>query len=312
MGDCLLLTSAVRALKAEFPSFRVSVLVETRFADVFDGNPDFDQIIRVDNKSATVGRLLTRRFDLVINMHGGPTSLVYALSARGIRIGGEHYQHAWAYRGTFPRPNPDIHTVASTLELFQWLGVRASTPPPLRYERHPEVAAHVRARLTQLAVPYVVIHPASVMVTKRWPADRFAMLAEWLAQRSLRVVLTCGPGEDALVAEIQKMAPGVIALPGLSIPELAELIRQARCYVGNDSGPMHLATAVGTPTVAIWGSSSSVRWHPWGVEQRVVQNPFACNPCPGYRCLVASSPLCIESVTVAQVQGAVDSILLKA
>src|SRR3954462_5492364 len=104
MGDCLLLTSPVRALKAEFPSFRVSVLVERRFADVFDGNPDFDEIIRVDRKAATIGRLLTRRFDIVVNLHGGPTSLVYALSARGMRIGGEHYQHAWAYAGTFPRP----------------------------------------------------------------------------------------------------------------------------------------------------------------------------------------------------------------
>jgi ADP-heptose:LPS heptosyltransferase len=313
MGDCLLLTSPVRALKAQFPSFRIAVLVEKRFADVFDGNPDFDQIIRVQDKAATVARLFTRRFDLVLNLHGGPTSLVYARSARGLRVGGEHYQHAWGYRATFPRPNPNIHTVASTLELFQWLGVHESSPPPLRYERHPDASDQVRARLTDVLAtptePYVVVHPAAVMDTKRWPVDRFALLARWLGAQGLRVVLTCGPAEEPLVAAIERKVAGVLALPGLSIPELAELIRGARCYVGNDSGPMHLATAVGTPTVAIWGSSSSVRWHPWGVDQRVVQNPFTCNPCPGYRCLVADSPLCIESVTVAQVQEAVRSIL---
>ena len=124
----------------------------------------------------------------------------------------------------------------------------------------------------------------------------------------MRVVLTSGPGEEALLTTIQQAVSGVTALPGLGIPELAELIRGAQLYVGNDSGPMHLATAVGTSTVAIWGSSSSVRWHPWGVAHRVVQNPFACNPCPGYRCLVASSPLCIESVTVEQVEGAIRDI----
>ena len=80
-------------------------------------------------------------------------------------------------------------------------------------------------------------------------------------------------------------------------------------YIGNDSGPMHLAAAVGTPTVAVWGSSDSRRWRPWGVEHRVVQNPFECNPCPGYRCLVADSPLCIESVTVDQVNAAVEEVL---
>jgi heptosyltransferase-3 len=101
-------------------------------------------------------------------------------------------------------------------------------------------------------------------------------------------------------------------LLGLSIPELAELLRGAQLYLGNDSGPMHLAAAVGTKTVAVWGSSDSRRWRPWAVEHRVVQNPFECNPCPGYRCLVAATPLCIESVTVDQVNSAVGELLRQA
>src|SRR5262252_5997700 len=80
MGDCLLLTSPVRALKEEFPRFRVSVLVESRFASCFDGNPDFDEIISVGSKFE-VRRLLARRFDAVVNLHGGPTSLAYACTA---------------------------------------------------------------------------------------------------------------------------------------------------------------------------------------------------------------------------------------
>src|SRR5215831_19642256 len=72
MGDCLLLTSTLRVLKSEFPSFRISVLVEERFADVYDGNPDIAEIIRVRGKASTVGQLLLRSFDAVINLHGGP------------------------------------------------------------------------------------------------------------------------------------------------------------------------------------------------------------------------------------------------
>src|SRR5436309_11358533 len=77
MGDCLLLTSPVRALKEEFPSFRISVLVEPRFAPCFSGNPDFDEVIPARGKLTTGGRLLTRRFNAIVNLHGGPTSLTY-------------------------------------------------------------------------------------------------------------------------------------------------------------------------------------------------------------------------------------------
>ena len=309
MGDLLLLTSPVRALKSEFPRFRVSVLVEARFSDVFDGNPDVDETIVVNSKASTLARLLTRRFDAVINLHGGPTSLLYTVAAGGYRIGGEQYPYGWAYSATYPKPDPDLHTAASTLNTFRYLGLEAAIAPPLRFAPHAAAARRVQARLGAVGEgPYVVVHPAAMMVTKRWPATRFATLVSWLHRRGLRAVLTCGPGEEDVVQEVAAEARDALVLTGLTIPELAELVRGAKVYIGNDSGPMHLATAVGTPTVAVWGSSSAVRWHPWGVEHRVVQNPFACNPCPGYRCLVADSPLCIESVTVEQVQVAVQEI----
>jgi len=308
MGDCLLLTSPVRALKSEFPGFRVSVLVDARFAACFSGNPDFDEVIPAAGKADTLRRLLTRRFDLIVNLHGGPTSFLYALAARGPAVGAEHYQYASLYRATFPKPDGAIHTTASTLGTFRWMGVRGDTPPPLRFERDELLAARVSKQLaTAFGQPstYAVVHPAALMDTKRWPLDRFSALTSWLRHQEMRIVVTSGPGEEALAHQLQQSVSDAVVITGLSIPELAELIRGARLYIGNDSGPMHLATAVGTRTVAIWGSSSSVRWHPWGVEHRVVQNPFACNPCPGYRCLVAPTPLCIESVTVEQVQKAV-------
>jgi ADP-heptose:LPS heptosyltransferase len=153
--------------------------------------------------------------------------------------------------------------------------------------------------------PYAVIHPAALMETKRWAADRFGAVARELLAQNLTVVLTCGRGEESIVGKVAQEVSPVTILLGLRIPELAELIRGARLFVGNDSGPMHLAAAVGTPTVAVWGSSDSTRWRPWSVRHQVVQNPFECNPCPGYRCLVAETPLCIESVTADQTIAAV-------
>jgi lipopolysaccharide heptosyltransferase III len=307
MGDCLLLTSPVRALKAEFPGFRVSVLVEERFAPCFDGNPDFAHIISTSTKPRTAAKLLIRHYNAVINLHGGPTSFLYSCFAWGRRIGGDGYPYRKLYHGRFPAPVPEAHTVESTFAAFRWMGVHAEELPPLRYEIHASEAARIQESVA--GRPYAVIHPAAMMETKRWAADRFAAVARILQERGLRVVLTCGPGEETVVGQVAKDVPASTIILGLNIPELAELLRGAQVYIGNDSGPMHLAAAVGTPTIAVWGSSNATRWRPWHVDHRVVQNPFECNPCPGYRCLVADTPLCIESVTVDQVRAAVNDLL---
>src|SRR5437879_187960 len=159
MGDCMLMTAPVRALKEEFPQFRVTVLVETQFADCFDGNPDFDEILVVSNKFAAGARLLTRYFDAIVNLHGGPTSLLYSCLAWGNRIGAEHYQGAKLYQGLVPRPEPNAHTVESTMAVLRWLGVRREVPPPLRYEIHPKEGARMQEKLK--GRQYVVIHPGS-------------------------------------------------------------------------------------------------------------------------------------------------------
>jgi ADP-heptose:LPS heptosyltransferase len=308
MGDCLLLTSPVRALKQQFPGFSISVLVEARFAACFSRNPDIAEIIVARNKFQTAARLVTRRFDIVINLHGGPTSGIYARLARGLRIGREHYQHRMLYDALAPGPELSAHTVESTMALFHWLGLRAGAVPALRFEIHSLEAARIRAKVPD---SYAVIHPAAVLETKRWPAARFSELARRLSAHGLKIVVTAGPGEEACAIQVAESIDGAAVLLGLSIAELAELIRAARLYVGNDSGPLHLAAAVGTPSVAVWGSSESRRWHPWKVTHRVVQNPFECNPCPGYRCLVADSPLCIESVSVDQVAAAAEELLTR-
>src|SRR5205814_4736155 len=116
MGDCLLLTSPVSALKREFPAFRISVLVERRWLPCFENNPDFDHVLAVDSKLSAALTLLGRRFDAIVNLHGGTTSFVYSCLAWGKRIGAEHYRYARLYHGLFPPPDPGVHTVKSTME----------------------------------------------------------------------------------------------------------------------------------------------------------------------------------------------------
>ena len=307
MGDCLLLTSPLHALKEEFPAFHITLLVEPRFSDCFSRNPDVDEILSAESKLSVMLQLLTRRFDAIVNLHGGTTSLLYSWLPRGQRIGVEHYRARNLYHGLVPAPAPQAHTVESTMAVLHWLGVRCAQAPALQYAKHPEYAARMEEKLS--GRPYVVIHPGAVMETKRWDSRSFGEVARGLLSRGFSVVVTAGPGEESFASKVAKEVQGTVIVLGLNIPGLAELIRGARLYVGNDAGPMHLAAAVGTPVVAAWGSSDSRRWHPWAKDFRVVQNPFECNPCPGYRCLVAKSPLCIESVSVNQVDTAVEELL---
>jgi len=196
--------------------------------------------------------------------------------------------------------------VEGVLDRFRWLGLRAEAPPSLYYGPQPAARAWVAGKIGRR--PYVVIHPGALMETKRWSTERFRTLGRLLNEKGWKVIVTAGPGEGDLACRAAGDLDDSLVLLGLTMPRLAELIRGADLYIGNDSGPMHLAAAVGTPTVAVWGSSNSKRWHPWQVPHRVVQNPFECNPCPGYRCLVADTPLCIESVSVDQVGEAVASL----
>jgi cystathionine gamma-synthase len=308
LGDCLLLTGPVRALKQQFPRFRVSVLVEERFRECFSRNSDFEEILTTgSSKYATLRQLSSRRFDAVVNLHGGRTSLIYACAPHGPRIGIDDFRYRFAYSGLIPRGEDRMHTVEKTMEWFRWMGLGAMEAPRLSYASHPEHAAWARHVMGE--GPYAVIHPGASLDTKRWSVDGFAALGETLESMGLRSAVTAGPGEEALASRLSQRLPASTVMLDLGLPRLAELIRGAELYLGNDAGPMHLAAAVGTPTVAVWGSSSALRWRPWGVPHRVVQNLLECNPCPGYGCRVAPTPLCIESATVGQVADAVQSLL---
>src|SRR2546428_6165222 len=121
MGDCLLLTAPIRALKAQFPAFRITILVEPRFVDCFDANPDVDEILSAPDKWSFAARLLTRRFDAIVNLHGGPTGLLYSCLGWGNRNGAETYQSARLFQGVFPRTPPGAPPMESTIDVLRCL-----------------------------------------------------------------------------------------------------------------------------------------------------------------------------------------------
>jgi heptosyltransferase-1 len=164
---------------------------------------------------------------------------------------------------------------------------------------------------TETGQPQAVLHPGARWSTKLWPTDHWARLAEWLVRdKGFQVVITGSPGDRDLTAEIVAQA-GVplINLAGrTSLVELAALLQQARLAVTTDTGPMHLAAALGTPVVALFGPTAPWRTGPFGEGHEVVRLALPCSPCFRRQC---PEPRCLTELSVAGAQEAVEKILVR-
>ncbi len=246
LGDCVLTTPALGLLKQFRPDLRVTVIVEPRFAAVFEGNPDVDEI-----------RNGFTRADLTINFHGGPRSMALTLGSRW-RAGFAHHRGSLLYTHPIPRAQEilgierKVHTAEHLASAMFWLGVpKAEIPRARLYAAAPPDLA-----------PYVVIHPFASAPDKTWPAERFLEVARRLS--GLEPVFLAGPDDDISPFEkfrVWKNEP---------LARVISLISGAALFVGNDSGPAHIAAAFGIPAIVIFGASDPVIWAPWRTDAAVL------------------------------------------
>jgi heptosyltransferase-3 len=321
LGDVALLTPALAALHSWRPDLRISVLVEPAWRAVLEGNPAISEILIARGFAATALELRRRKFLVVFNQHGGPTSaFLTAASGAAARVCWKGKQFDFLYNVLAPDAvefygTLQVHTVEQRMSQFYWTGLLRGPIP--RAEVFPSGDARLRIGeiLSGTGIAsgeaYAVIQPGGRYFTKRWAVEHFAELGKWLSEaRGIRPVVILGPGEREIASAVrEKFGGGAVVLESLELRLLIALIAGARLFVGNDAGPAHLASAAGTPAVIIFGSSSSVHWRPWKVEHRVVQNDFPCNPCKGDRCYAFNEPRCILSVTFEQVRDACEALL---
>lgn len=321
LGDVVMLAPALAALHAWRADLRLSVVLEPAFTAVLEGNPAVSEILVLRKIVPTAWELRRRRFPVTFNQHGGPTSALLAAAAGSpTRVCWAGCQFSFLYSTLVPAAESfygrsSFHTVEHRLTQFYWTGLPRGPIPPAQIFPQPDAAARVAETLATSGIaagqPYVVLHPGAAYFTKRWAVEHFAGLAQWLRRScALAPVVILGPGDCEIAPAVRKQfAAGDVVLDALDLRELIAVIAGARLFVGNDSGPAHLAAAAGPPVVVIFGSSDSVTWRPWQVPHRVVQNDFPCNPCPGDRCYAFDEPRCILSVTLDQVRAACEAIL---
>lgn len=318
------------AIRRHVPDATLEYLVEEAAEPVVRHNPHLDRVIvaarprgvrRVLYDAALAWRLRRRRFDVVIDFHGGPRS-AWLTRATGAprRIGYAVPGRTWAYTDQIPwSPSlvPPRHSVRNQWDLLRPLGIAAPEEGRTPVEMPPDAAAAaaVDQRLRHAGVPahapLVLIHVSAGNPFRRWPAGGFSELAATLAldDPSRRIIITSGPSErgaaDAIAAAAQlhagTAAQSIVRCGEFDLSELRVLASRAALYVGGDSGPLHIAATTAVPIVALFGPTLPERSMPWrtaGTRALAVDaGPLPCRPChqrhcaPGdFRCLTRVQP----------------------
>lgn len=326
LGDVLLISPVIAALRAAFPRASISALTPVGMEAMLTEHPQLTEVLTVDRRQRSprqlwdfVRGLRRRRFDLVLEFSGGDRGACYTwLTGAGTRVGFDHPRRAlWQRRFAFtllaPQPPLREHTVMKNLALVRALGIEPGQPR-LEFFWSAPTEQQVREILAQHGLApknFVVIHPPARWLFKCWTAPGYAQVIDALQNDyRLPVVLTAGPApqEMALIQEILALVrKRPVNLAGkLDLKALGALIAQARLFLGVDSAPMHLAAAVETPSVVLFGPSGPYNWRPWGQGHIVLTKDLDCQPCGRDGCDGAKLSRCLTEITVAEVLAALE------
>jgi heptosyltransferase-3 len=336
-GDVLLSSPVFSALKAHAPHIEIDALVYADTAEMLTLHPAISQVHVIDRRWKKLGlikqagaewRLLqalrARRYDLVIHLTEHPRGawLARFTGARWsvapvIKQRGNFWQKAFTHFVTAPR-NALRHTVERNLDALRRIGLYPATDErALALVPGREAEARVIMLLRERGVEakqFIHIHPASRWHFKCWPTEKMAALIDLLHAEGHRVVLTAAPdaAETAMIEAIQaRLQQPAVTLGGqLSLKELAALTARAQLFIGVDSAPMHIAAAMGTPTVALFGPSGDKEWGPWGVAQRIIaSDSHPCRPCGIDGCGGGKVSDCLSTLPVERIHRAAQELL---
>ena len=333
IGDVVLSTPVIRALRRAFPDATLTYLVERDAAAVVAGNRDLDRIIAVErtrglrrvlDDAKLAWQLRRDRYDVVIDMHGGPRSswLALATGARQ-RIGYDMPGRQWMYTRTIRRARElrPRHSVLNQWDLLEgiegWPGdaadpARDAVAMPVDPEADRRIVVRLRSAGVAPGHQLIVLHVSASNPFRRWPEPAFAEVVASLVSQSpdRRVILSSGPSDrlaaDRIVAAARALLPAaarsqVIDFGEFDLAELRALVERSVLFIGGDTGPLHVAATTATPIVAIYGPTLPARSTPWRnpsiPSESIEIADLPCRPCdqrvcaPGdYRCLTAIKP----------------------
>jgi len=312
LGDVILTTPALSALKKKYPGARLDFLVEAPGAEAVAGHPAIDEILVYDAKGALASlawalKIRARKYDWVVDFLANPrTALLTALSGAPVKAGPAHVRRRWAYNVKMLQSPQACYAALEKVRWLAALGIAPEDAPPLPelfLAKRPEAAANV-----------VGLVPPSRKITRRWPAESWARLGRLLRDKhGCRLKVFWGPGEKELADEVVRgIGAGAEAVPQTrTIAELAAELAACRVVVSNCAGPKHVALALGVPTVTIHGSSDPASWTPVHPDHRSVRlEELECIGCRSNTCPYALE--CLRQLPAERVLPAVEELLARA
>jgi len=338
IGDVIHTLPALNAIRAHYPNAHITWLVEAAAADLVIGHRALDRVIvshrkRWARQLRGGGRrqalmemrqfwrdLRDTHYYIIIDFQALLKSGVLVWLARGRRKigfdkGMQHQEHSYLLLNErVPPVDMEVHALTRGLQLLHAIGVNSGKVVydiPIAAQDHARIAALMDAQGIDPGRPLVAINPVALWETKLWLNERFAALADRLvAEQGVNIVFTGGPGDGAVIRDIRSMMdkPSSDFSGKTSLTMLAALYQRATLLVTTDTGPMHLAAAVDTPVVALFGPTAPWRTGPFGPGHRIVRTAPPCSPCYKRRCDIHQCR-CMRDITVDQVIDAVMPLL---
>ena len=293
IGDVVLATPVIRAMRTAYPDTRIAFLAEKEAASLLEHNPYLNEIIPLDFRKNVFSQLLFfkqlrhRRFDLVIDLFSNPRSslLTYATGAK-VRIGLEGRPRSRFYTHRIKDDGSPKTVIQSYFQFLRPLEIYPTSQKPeifLTEDEQREASIYLHWQGIDINRPTVGLHPGASWPAKVWLSERFADLVDRIvAKLGAQVIITQGPKDREIVAEVsRKCVANVKVLDVLPLRQLAAILSHVTVYVANDSGPMHIAVAVGTKTIGIFGPGEENIWFPYETADghRALRKDVWCHPC---------------------------------
>ena len=312
LGDIVHALPLLHLLRQRFPAAHITWLVTPAFASLLEGHPLLDDVIRFDRRGMATWwrspaaaaqllrfalRLRREKFDLVIDLQGLLRSGWIAWQTRAaVRVGFDYAREGapWFYTHRLSTPSHERHAVERYLDVAEALG--CGRGPVVFDFAINDADRRAVSKMTGGTGRYAVLLPGTNWDTKRWPAEHFGELVGPLRDEVGDVFIAGGPDVAPLAFA------GATSLAGkTSLRQLAALLERAAVVIANDSGPMHIAAALGRPLVALYGPTNAVRTGPYARNDAVLQLDLPCRPCYSRKC---SHQSCLRWITTSHVMTA--------
>ena len=327
IGDTVLATPSLIALRRFLPDAQIDVLLEDWVAPILEGLREVDNVLTVsrnDKKTRLETALKIRRnkYDVAFNLHGGTTATFFVrASGAKYRVGFANYQYNFLYTHLAPSPlefwqTKHAHSAEQQLALLGFVGVPVVDKPKSHLTVSKAALDSIETKLAKSQSPNLkcqiaLIHPVAAFDTKQWATENFARIAEFLHEKNLSTVAVATLQERRVLETLRQTSRvPVLIFDDLTLPEITALASRAKIFVGNDSGIAHIAAAVETPSVVIFGASNIDHWRPWtNAPNEIVYAQKACNHSFGEIRKGSENPKCIRCVEVKEVCEAIERVL---